>query len=245
MTAELKLEINPNLTIDLIQISDDINCVCVDDFLLNPADLIDYATSHSGDFVQQERAYPGEVMAVPDDPLRPLYEFIRKEMSRLFSFCRGGIDFHTQFSLTTLQPDDFTWIQRLCHSDPRLAPDRRNFAGLLYLFENAELGGTGFYRWKDPEFWHEMSVLQQDDPTAGEEMLRDRFQMFRDPPGYMTESNQAAELLDRAPARFNRLVFYSGDIPHSAFITRPDLLTNDPATGRLTLNCFASVLPKR
>ncbi|MFC1740835.1 DUF6445 family protein [Pseudomonadota bacterium] len=152
--------------------------------------------------------------------------------------------FHTQFSLATLQPDEFTWIQRLCHSDPRLEPGRVNYAALLYLFEKPEMGGTAFYRWKDKEFWQDMSVRQRDDPNAGLDLLEEKFQMFRDPPCYMTESNEAAELLDMVPAKFNRLVFYSGDLPHSAYIEDPALLVADPTEGRLTLNCFVSAIPK-
>jgi hypothetical protein len=166
-------------------------------------------------------------------------------MSRLFRFCRGGIEFYSQFSLTTLRPEQFTWIQRLCHTDPRLAPGRVNYAALLYLFENPDLGGTGFYRWKDSGFWQEMTALQRDDPSAGLDILRERFEMFREPACYMTESNEAAELLDKVPAKFNRLVFYSGELPHSAWIEHPDLLSNDPRQGRLTLNCFVSAVPKR
>jgi hypothetical protein len=60
----------------------------------------------------------------------------------------------------------------------------------------------------------------------------------------MTESNDVAELLCTVPARFNRFVFYSGDLPHSAAITAPDLLSDDPRKGRLTLNLFFSVLHK-
>jgi hypothetical protein len=66
--------------------------------------------------------------------------------------------------------------------------------------------------------------------------------MFREPARYVTESNDVVDLLDRAPARFNRLVFYSGEVPHSAWITRPDLLAGDPRTGRLTLNWFLSAI---
>ncbi len=243
-SAELQLRINPELTIEMVRISDAVACVCIDDFLLNPNSMVEYACAHSNEFVTVERAYPGVVLPVADDGMQAIYQFIRNEMSRLFSFCRGGIDFHTQFSLATLQPEEFTLIQRLCHSDPRLADDRRNFAALLYLFDDPEMGGTGFYRWRDVEFWHEISELLRDDPNAGREILEERFRMFRDPPCYMTDSNEAAELLDVAPPRFNRLIFYSGDIPHSAFIKHPELLSPDPSVGRLTLNCFASVLPK-
>jgi hypothetical protein len=60
----------------------------------------------------------------------------------------------------------------------------------------------------------------------------------------MTESNEIGELLFTVPPRFNRFVFYPGDIPHSAAITAPKLLSTDAGTGRLTLNLFFSALPK-
>lgn len=240
----MKLEINPKLIIELAEIADGFNCAVIDDFLLNPRDVVDYASAHAEQFIMHERAYPGVVLPVDNEMVAPLNRFVRLEMSRQFSFCRGGIDFHTQFSLTTLQPEDFTWIQRLCHTDPRLESGRQNYAALLYLFDNPELGGTGFYRWKDRPFWEQVTAMQRHDPEAGLEILRERFQMFREPPCYMTESNEAADLLDRVPAKFNRLVFYSGDLPHSSCISRPELLSRDPSTGRLTLNCFASVWPK-
>jgi len=238
------LRINPGLEIQASQITDNRICVVIDDFLLNPQEAVDFACEHKDGFTMLERAYPGVVMPVDNSLMGEINRFIQKEMSRLFPFCRGDIDFHTQFSLATVQPEDFTWIQRLCHSDPRLQTGRVNYAALLYLFDNPDMGGTAFFRWKDPEFWQEMTAAQRDDPNAGLDMLEEKYQMFRDPPCYMTESNEAADLLDTVPARFNRLVFYSGDLPHNACISKPELLSDDPAKGRLTLNCFVSALPK-
>lgn len=240
----MRIKVNPKLKIQIAQIDDQAICVVVDDFALNPEELVEFAVKKEDEFSMVERAYPGIVLAVANDLLEEMNRFIQKEMSRLFPFCRGGINFHTQFSLATVQPEDFTWIQRLCHSDPKLAPGRANFAALLYLFENPEMGGTGFYRWKDPEFWQEMTVLQRADPNAGLEVLQEKFQMFRNPPRYMTGSNEAAELLDVVPAKFNRFVFYSGEVPHSAHIDQPELLSPRPARGRLTLNCFVDGLPR-
>lgn len=240
----MHLKLNPNLEIQASQVNEQQVCVVIDDFLLNPQEAVAFACEHADEFIQLERSYPGIVLPVDNLLLGDLNHFVQREMSRLFPFCRGGINFHTQFSLATLQPEDFTWIQRLCHSDPRLEPGRVNFAALLYLFDQPEMGGTAFYRWKDPEFWQEMTARQRDDPNAGLDVLQEKFQMFRDPPCYMTDSNEAAELLDRVPAKYNRLVFYSGDLPHSAFIESPELLSPDPARGRLTLNCFVSALPK-
>ncbi len=240
----MQLKINPTLEIHASQITDGQVCVVIDDFLLNPGEVVQYACTHEKKFTMLERSYPGVVLPVDNLLLENINRFIQKEMSRLFPFCRGGIDFHTQFSLATLQPAEFTWIQRLCHTDPRLQPGRVNYAALLYLFKNDEMGGTGFYRWKDPEFWQEMTTAQRDDPDAGMDLLREKFQMFREPARYMTESNEAAELIDVVPAKFNRFVFYSGDLPHSACISRPDLLSDKPAEGRLTLNCFVNAIPR-
>ena len=244
LAKNMKLKINPDLEIQASRITDKHTCVVIDDFLNNPHDAVDYAIGHAEEFITLERAYPGLVLPMDNGLTSNINHFIQREMSRMFPFCRGGINFHTQFSLATLQPEEFTWIQRLCHSDPRLEPGRVNFAALLYLFDDPEMGGTGFYRWKDPEFWQEMTALQRADPDAGLDLLKDKFQMFRDPACYMTESNEVADLLDTVPARFNRFVFYSGDIPHSACISDPGMLSGNPAEGRLTLKSFVSALPK-
>ena len=240
----MKLELNPDFVIEAKRITDSFVCVVIDDFLLNPHDLVDYVIDRKDDFLMQERAYPGLILPIEFELITAMQRFIRSEMSRVFDFLRGNIKLDANFALATLKPDELSWIQRLCHADPRTAPDRRNFASVLYLFDNPELGGTGFYRWKNIEFWQRMSTQQLQDPDAGLDSLKDRFQMFRDPPCYITESNEAAELLDMAPARFNRFIFYPGDLPHSAFISNPESLSADPDKGRLTLNCFVSAIPK-
>ena len=238
------LRINPKLEIQLVRVAVGVTCAVVDNFLLNPDEAVDFAAGRSGDFETQARAYPGKVLPVDNTPLLEANRFIQRELSRLFGFCRGEIRFQAQFSLTTLQPPEFSWIQRLPHTDPRLEPGRVNYAAVLYLFDNPELGGTGFYHWKDPDYWARMTALQREDPEAGLEELRERFELFRQPARYVAGSNEAVELLDHAPARFNRLIFYSGEVPHSAHVTRPELLRDDPRQGRLTLNWFVSALPK-
>ena len=228
----------------MVQVTDDQACAVIDDFLLEPGAAVDYAVARAGEFESQDRGYPGSVLPVANRALGPVNRFIARQLGRLFGFARTDIDFHTQYSLATLQPADFTWIQRLCHQDPRLEAGRRNFATVLYLFDDPELGGTGFYRWRDADYWAEMTAQQRDDPNAGLDELREKYEMFRQPARWMTESNEAAELLDVAPARFNRLIFYSGELPHSAYIEHPERLSADPARGRLTLNTFVSAWPK-
>ncbi len=151
----------------------------------------------------------------------------------------------TYLSMATRQPQQLAPLQRLCHSDPRESAERRNYAGLVYLFDNESLGGTGFYRWKERALIEQATALELAEPGSSLEFLQQHFDMYNAEPRYMSGSNEIAELLLEIPARFNRFIFYSGDLPHSAHIPQPDLLSTDFAKGRLTLNCFASVQPRR
>ena len=111
-------------------------------------------------------------------------------------------------------------------------------------FSNAASGATGFYRWKEQELLQQATAIELEDPDAALVFLKKHFPTFNEPACYMTDSNEIAELVRMIPARFNRMIFYSGDLPHSGYIRSPKLLSKDFATGRLTLNCFASVLPR-
>ena len=238
-----KIEINPDLEIRREPMTERFSCVVVDDFLQNPEQIVAFACSHAADFSIPDRSYPGMVLELDADPLTDVYRFIRSTMSKHFSFFRGGLKLSTLLSMATLQPDELSNLQRLCHTDPRDRMDRENFAALLYLFRNEELGGTGFYRWKERELIERATAIEQEDPDAALAFLKKHFPTYGRPACYMTKSNEIAELIGMIPARFNRLIFYPGDLPHSASIASPQLLSKDLAIGRLTLNCFASVRP--
>ena len=145
--------------------------------------------------------------------------------------------------MVTLRPEELSNFQRICHIDPRHAADRRTFAGLVYLFHDPQLGGTAFYRWKQQAMAFKAMAMELKDPQAAHRFLQEHSAYYREPPRYMTESNDIAELIDVVPAKWNRFVFYDGEYPHSGHITRPEMLTGDFASGRLSLNLFASVKP--
>jgi hypothetical protein len=238
------IEINANAEIDVRRIDDAHQCVVIDDFLKNPRSLVDFASENAAAFEAQEVGYPGVLYDVDNNAMSGMHRFLKSDMSQQFSFMKGDIRMSTYLSMATLQPGDLAPLQRLCHSDPRQSLQRHNYAGLVYLFENEALGGTGFYRWKEQKLIEEATALELRQPGSSLPFLQQHFEMYRQEPQYMAGSNEVAELLLEVPARFNRLVFYSGDLPHSAHIPRPELLTTDFALGRLTLNCFASVRPK-
>ncbi len=237
------LRINPEAGIATREICEGEVCAVIDGFLDDPAALVDYACEHRDNFESQDIGYPGVLLDVGAEPMADIYRYLRNEMSRRFGFFKGGMRVATYLSMATRQPPELAPLQRLPHSDPRERADRRNYAGLLYLFDDARLGGTGFYRWKHRKLVEQATALELDSPGSSLGFLAEHFATFREPPCYMSGGNDIAELLLEIPPRFNRFIFYSGDLPHSAHIPHPELLSDDFASGRLTLNCFASVRP--
>jgi len=238
------IRINRNAQVEIRQLSDSGSVAIIDDFLSAPDELRSYASQRSKDFAMPQKSYPGIVLGIDEQPMAEIYRFIRFKLAPEFAFLRGGARFSSMLSMTTLRPDELSNLQRLCHTDPPAAGNRRNFAFVLYLFEDEQLGGTGFYRWKEKPAIIKATALEKEDPDKALEFLEKNFPTYQKPPCYITESNEIAERIDVVSARSNRLVFYSGDIPHSAQISSPELLTDDLGKGRLTLNCFASVRPK-
>ncbi len=237
------LRVNRDAAVTQQAISRQQYCAVIDDFLENPEAVIDHAIAAAGEFAIPERSYPGLVLDVGASPMAGVYRFLRARMSREFGFLRGGARFSTVLSMMTLKPEELSNLQRLCHSDPGSGAGRQNYASVLYLFRNEELGGTAFYRWRDRQTIEKATALDLEDPRKALEFLQSQYSSYNEPPRYLTESNDVAEMLCMIPARFNRLIFYSGDVPHSAWISRPELLSSDPLQGRLTLNCFLSVKP--
>ena len=239
------IQINTNATIRREAISEDQYCVIVDDFLQRPDELVDFAALHASEFSWQASSYPGPMFRIDADAMTDIYQFIRTRMTKQFPFFKGNLDYWTYLSIVTVRPNELSCLQRICHTDPERSPNRAPYAALIYLFDNQTLGGTSFYRWKNLELVQEAEAIGLENPDRALAFLQEHFPSFRKPPCYMTGSNEMAELLCTIPARFNRLIFYPGEIPHSGAITAPELLSADVRKGRLTLNIFASVLPKQ
>ncbi len=240
-----RIRINTGASIRREAISEDHHCVIVDDFLQDPHELIEFAAHRAVEFAIAKSYYPGLFIDVNNEAMTDIYRFIRFQMTRHFPFLRGDLKLSTFLSMVTFQPNELSAVQRMCHTDPAPDPNRRPYAALVYLFENEELGGTSFFNyWKKHELLKEVEAIGDEEPDKALEFLLENFPTFRKPASYMTESNEIAELLCTIPARFNRMIFYSGRIPHSAAITAPELLSKDVRKGRLTLNVFADVLPK-
>jgi hypothetical protein len=223
------LEINPAYTVSFEQIpagyrdpADKVNtCMILDDFLLNPEVMVEKAIASAEKFHNPEPLmYPGVIMEEPVTiELVDAFEEIYKE--HYPEKFKGIVEFRLRYSIVTTQPKDLKEAQVSCHIDSGRHNDLRaagktSISGVLYLFKNAAIGGTNFFRKLDDLFVPDL------DPV--------------DPPAYLTGSNRHYEMTNVVPAKWNRLILYPSDVWHSAHIEHPELLSTDPAKGRLTLN---------
>lgn len=135
------------------------------------------------------------------------------------------------FSLVARPPERLTPIQRLPHFDG-IEHDR--IAAILYLCPPV-FGGTAFYRHRR---------------TGFETVTTDRFETYRQTLEYEVQRGgipPAAYIGDGAPmferiaefgAAFNRMLVYRGASLHCSSVPHPERLSEDPRTGRLTMNFF-------
>lgn len=238
------IAVNPSATVRREEIADGDYCAIIDDVLTDPKALVDLAAANARSFVSPGIGYPGLQLPVSQAAMGDLHRLIKMRMSKIFPFHRVGLKIRAFLSMVTLNPEELWPLQRICHIDPNPDPGCGKYAAVIYLFDRPELGGTSFFRWRDQDLVWEAADMMRENPEKGIEFLRNTFATFRETPRYMTDSNEIAERVCTMPARFNRMIFYSGDIPHSGAIERPELLSSDFRAGRLTLNLFVSVMPR-
>jgi len=228
---------NPNPNIQLVPIANGDYCIVIDDFLLKPELLVDGAVRFWDSFaIAKHNAFPGLEMRMPDAFSARLNDFFLQHIRHLLG-ARRVTELYSRLSLVTLQPQELSPYQRLCHCDQFIDNPNICFgAAVLYLFHDPSLGGTSFYLPKLPEAEITRLYAKQSEWRT---MSNEEFtQLIGTPPGYLAASNDYFELVCTVPAKYNRVIFYSGSIFHAAHITTPEKLRADPLQGRLTLNAF-------
>jgi hypothetical protein len=203
-----------------------------DDVLLDPTALAAQAAGQAftplGHF-----PYPGPVLVAPTW----LCDLVTAHFTEHARTRLGGRRVQSgsvRFSLVSTPVQELAPIQWQCHRD-RLAvePAKVLFAAsVLYLFRDPALGGTSFYRTRLSS--EEAEQLVADASALDAARFTDRWGVTA---GYMNGSNCNFEQVASVPAAWNRLICYDGGQFHSADVN-PARLSDDPLTGRLTLNGF-------
>lgn len=228
------LRFNPQPRIERVALPGAPPCLVVDDALVDPEAWVDYAAAQFGQFEDQPfNGFPGPELRLPDASLGALDWFFAEHARRELGG-RRTLRRYARLSMVTREPAQLQPWQTFCHTDQfECAPGQFVAASVLYLFRDPGLGGTAFYRSLRSERETAALVLASAKLPAADFSARSGI-----PSAYMTGSNAWYERIGAVPARFNRLILYSGTIPHCGDITAPERLGSDPRTGRLTLNGF-------
>lgn len=225
---------NPRARITQLAIGAGRQCVVVDDVLRDPQALRALAIAHRDGFgAAPLNAFPGLEMPMPAAFSASLDEFFMQHVRSLLG-ARRTLELHSRLSMVTLPGAQLQPLQRVCHRDRfAVPPGQMAAACVLYLFDQPALGGTSFFRPRQPL-------------AATDELMRALAGMSRAEAdvalgaeaGYLLASNDWFELVQTVPAAWNRAIFYDGSVFHSSHVSAPQLLCADPAAGRLTLNGF-------
>ncbi len=69
-----EIRINTDATIRREAISEDHDCVIIDDFLQDPHEIVEFAAHHAGEFsIPEQRGYPVLLFDVNEDAMTDIY----------------------------------------------------------------------------------------------------------------------------------------------------------------------------
>jgi len=223
---------NPAPRITGVPLPGGFDVVVIDDVLLDPAGLVDRARSLA--FAPPAGfPYPGVIAGAPAGLAARFADFFAQH-ARTRLQARRTLAHDVRLSMVTTPPDQLDPRQWQCHRD-RVSTDPGIVfvASVLYLFRDPALGGTSFYVPRRSAA--DTDRIQFDSQTLSPAQFTARYGLAA---GYMDGGNAYFDCVARVPAAWNRMILYDAGVFHSGDIGRPDLLTNDPATARLTANGF-------
>jgi hypothetical protein len=175
--------------------------------------------------------YPGRRALADPSYLDLRRELMMQVMARVFGLSRGVQCEIAAFSLVTLPPEQLSPRQRIPHHDHSDA----GRVAIMHYLGGPETGGTAFYRHRRTGF---EAITPQREATYAAALADDEREFGPPPPGYPLGNSAAYEQIGAVEARIDRLALYRGRQLHSGIIPDPTALSDDPATGRLTVNMF-------
>lgn len=228
------IHFNPDANVSIEEVSPGREVLIFDDVLKNPEALVELACAQQRELrPSPHNAYPG-IMFPLDEAIRDRTTEFFSSMVRSRLGARRVLHANVRLAMVTRPPHQLQARQTIPHRDSQtLEANETMVASVLYLFRDASLGGTSFYRARQGDL--ETRRLIHDSSTMEAPAFAAKTGI---PISYFEGSNDWFEHLATIPPRWNRLIFYDGGQFHSGSIGAPERLTDDPATGRLTLNGF-------
>jgi len=175
--------------------------------------------------------YPGRRALADPSYLDLRRELMMQVVSRVFGLTRSINCEIAAFSLVTLAPEKLSPRQRIPHHDHSDA----GRVAIMHYLDGPESGGTAFYRHRRTGF---EAITPGREAAYAAALAEDEREYGPPPPGYPLGDSAAFEQIGAVEARPDRMALYRGRQLHSGIIPDPAALSDDPATGRLTVNMF-------
>ncbi|MBU2979565.1 DUF6445 family protein [Alteromonas sp. C1M14] len=211
--------------------------LCIDNFLDQPTQLIDYARHSQYDpypGYQSKKGYPGVRAPAPQNYSYNLTTYIEPILKRVFNV-GAGKDIRKSLcamSLLTMAEDSLSPIQSTPHFD---SSEPNHLAAILYL-SGAEHGGTAFYRHCSTGIER---ITKQNVDGYLDRYYEELNTTALPTPTYRFDSNSQYTKIGYIEGVYNRLVVYPGGLIHNPYIKNSELsISTSPQNGRLTVNTF-------
>lgn len=203
----------------------------VDDYLADPDSMVRYACDEVR-FAPPSSAYPGLIAPAPPPYVESLGYGLSDMISETFGVLIETADvLESFFGLVTTPPERLEPIQRLPHVDSH---DAGQLAMLHYLCSRTH-GGTAFYRHR-PTGYESLDQTRSD--AFAHQWLHAVSVASEKNSEYLTQSDALFEQTASFESRYNRLVLYRSHLFHSGRILPECTLSDNPRSGRLTVNTF-------
>ena len=230
---ELKVETAPwwEVKLDFIG-TERMPLVLIDNFYPEPQILIEDAGKRK--LTANAPYFPGIRAAIPNAYFTPLQEGLSYLLSNIFQY-KSGLELQeAHYSLTTTPASELKLMQCLPHvdggNDMKLA--------LLHYLCGSEHGGTSFYKQIRTGF---ETVSRQRFEEYEAAVMHDHSEYGPPAAVYFKGSDKRFEEIHHVEAKFNRAVMYFGLNLHAITIGESPL-SNNPISGRLTINSFFNPL---
>jgi hypothetical protein len=226
-----ELKLNPDLKVVKLEHDDpDIIVYVVDDFLLNPETITEYAqnTAYFGPVGSDHTAYPG----IRDRLPRPYERALARLIELVFGISDATIS-RCMLSLVTLKPDELIATQKLPHID---SLEDNQMASVHYL-STQDRGGTSIYRYKP----RNLLRVTADKQEFVREMIEHVKEHAADHSGYLLGDTSLFKREVCIDAKYNRIVLYPGNLLHCANLGSPASYLNDIQQGRLSVASFFQI----
>lgn len=203
--------------------------IVIDDFASDPDAIVEGARSLS--FRPIGPFFPGMRHPTPPDMVAEARERLMGLIREVFGLTDPLNRIESYYSLVTTPAENLEPLQRLPHFDG-LGKSR---IAMVHHLSRAERGATAFWRHRSTGF----ETMDADRlPAYNQAVNAEVMRQGLPPARYLDGDTPLYERIGRHEARYNRLLIYRGNTLHGAEAPDGLPLTDDPATGRFSINTF-------